>query len=304
MTSPPGAVDPVADPVPIFIVGAGRVGSALAALLSRASRPPSGLWSYTKSGADRARAVTGLECSHGAFPASIAEARVLILSVRDTALPLVAGALLDGGLLRCAQVVLHCGGSAPARVALSPIADLVATGTLHPLVAVADPEQAVRLLPNGYFAIEGEERARAAAHDLVDLIGARTFEIEAEAMTLYHAAAVLASNHAVALWHEAQLLLQQAGLDPQLARSSLTCLLRSTLENVESLGLPEALTGPVRRGDRETIVRHLEALERSAPHLTSLYRACTGAAVRAAKATEGGGQMAVQLQGLLDLIDS
>jgi predicted short-subunit dehydrogenase-like oxidoreductase (DUF2520 family) len=217
-------------------------------------------------------------------------------------LPQVAGALLDGGLLRGARVVLHCGGAVPARVALSPIADLVATGTLHPLVAVADPEQAVRLLPGGFFAIEGEERARTTARDLVTLIGARPFEIEAEAMILYHAAAVLASNHAVALWHEAQLLLQQAGLDPELARAALTGLLRSTLENVEALGLPDALTGPVRRGDRETIVRHLEALDQSAPHLAALYRRCTAAAVRAAMAAEGG-STAVRLQGLLDLVD-
>jgi predicted short-subunit dehydrogenase-like oxidoreductase (DUF2520 family) len=294
----------VLDPDPIFIVGAGRVGSALAALLKRAGRPPVGLWSRTENGAERARSVTGLECGHGAFPASIADARILILAVRDPDVPLVAGALLDGGLLRGARVVFHCGGAVPAREALSPITALKDTGTLHPLVAVANPEQAVRLLPVGFFAIEGEERARATARDLVTLIGARPFEIDAEAMTLYHAAAVLASNHAVALWHDAQLLLQQAGMDPELARAALTSLLRSTLENVEVLGLPDALTGPVRRGDHETVMRHLEALERGAPHLTALYRACTAAATRAARAAERDESVTVQQEGLLDPIDS
>jgi predicted short-subunit dehydrogenase-like oxidoreductase (DUF2520 family) len=267
----------------LYIVGAGRVGTALSALLHRAGLPLAGIWSRSPEGARRATELSGIDCSHGPFPAQIARADTVILAVRDPVVPTVAGALLDAGLLRAAKVVLHCGGMQPAALALSPLSSVYALGTLHPLVAVVHPRQAVRLIPEGYCAVEGDERALQRAEELVEAMGARSFRLNRADMALYHAAAVLASNHAVALWDGALNLLSQTGLDRERGAMAMMTLLRSTLENVQKQGLPDALTGPVRRGDVETVKRHLTVLQERAPRLARLYRSCTAAAVTTAR---------------------
>jgi predicted short-subunit dehydrogenase-like oxidoreductase (DUF2520 family) len=214
----------------------------------------------------------------------------------------VAGALLDGGLLRGAEVVLHCGGGRAAGEALSALSGVVACGTLHPLVAVAGGEQAVRLIPRAYFAVEGDSEARLGAEAIAAAIGARTFELRGGAMTLYHAAAVIASNHPVALWHGALGLLRQAGIDDEVALEAMMALVRSAVENVASQGLPDALTGPVRRGDSASVLRHLEELTRHAPHLLDSYRACSVAAVATARRTRDGAVHEALLDALLEAL--
>jgi predicted short-subunit dehydrogenase-like oxidoreductase (DUF2520 family) len=272
---------------PIFIVGGGRVGIALGALLRGAGLPLIGLWTRSAESAARATEMVGVQCFHGAFPEQVGRARVLVLAVQDPVVPAVAGALLDGGLLREARVVFHCGGGQPASEALAPLADVASLGTLHPLVAVADPRQAMHALPAATFGVEGEPDARKTAHRLAAIIGASSFDLAAEEMGLYHAAAVIASNHPVALWNAALDLLVEAGLRRETARAALNALIRSTVGNVETLGLPEALTGPVRRGDRVTVQRHLDVLQARAPRLVPLYRACTEAAQDAVESIGG-----------------
>ena len=262
------------------------MGSALAVLLDRAGGDVLGLWSRSRERAEAARALGGPACHHGAFPDCIGRARTVVLAIHDPAVPVVAGALLDGGLLRSANTVLHCGGARAAREALAPLSghDRFGLGTFHPLVAVADPAHALRHLATAHFAVEGDARARSVSRALAAGLGAKTFELAAEAMTLYHAAAVLASNHPVAIWHAAVGLLEEAGVEP--AGEALVGLLRSTVDNVEQLGLPAALTGPVRRADAPTVSRHLTELSRRAPKLVPLYRSGTLAAVDTARAAD------------------
>jgi len=269
------------DLTPVAVVGAGRVGAALAALLARRGVEIVGLWSRSEAGAAAASALVGQPCAHGPFPAAIGRAALVVLAVRDAVLPAVAGALLDGGLLRSARVVLHCGGARPAAEALAPLAGCgAARGTLHPLLAVADAARGATLLGDAFFAVEGDPAARDTARALVRDIGARHFELDGAQMTGYHAAAVLASNHPVALWAAAAELLGQAGVPPEMAPRALATLARSVVDNVERLGPAAALTGPVQRGDLDTVRRHLDLLEERDPTLAALYRVCSLATLR------------------------
>ena len=280
------------------MVGAGRVGAALAGVLARRGVELVGLWSRSESGAALASALVGRSCAHGPFPAEIGRAPLVILAVRDAVVPAVAGALLDGGLLRSARVVLHCGGGRPAAEALAPLAGCgAARGTLHPLLAVADAARAATSLGSAFFAVEGDPAARVAAQGLVREIGARSFELDAKQMTGYHAAAVLASNHPVALWAAAAELLGQAGVPQEVAPQALAALARSVLDNLERLGPPAALTGPVQRGDLDTVRRHLELLEERDPALAALYRACSLATLRIA---DPGDEALAAIRGLLE----
>ena len=269
----------------VYVVGAGRVGTAMARLLAPGENPRLiGLWSLTEEEAQAATELVGVPCAHGPFPADIARAEWVVISVTDPAVASVAGALLDAGLLRTGscRVVLHCGGFRPAAEALKCLVGHLPVGTLHPLLSVASPEQAARMLPQAHMGLEGDPEAVEAGRSIARALGASTFNLpQGEGMGLYHAAAVMASNHAVALWDGSRRLMEQAGIPGDQVMGILTPLLRSTVENVPTLGLPQALTGPVRRGDVETVARQAALLRRRAPDLWRLYLAGTRAAVAA-----------------------
>jgi predicted short-subunit dehydrogenase-like oxidoreductase (DUF2520 family) len=287
---------------PVFIVGAGRVGTALARVFRECGLPVEGLWSRSERSAARAAELTGVRGHHGAFPRDVASAEIVFLAVTDPAVPAVAAALLEEGLLRSARVAFHCGGGRPAARALGCLSSPISRGTFHPLLAIASAGQAGQHFPGATVAIEGEDVARATARQIGSAIGAVCVELAADRMSLYHAAAVMASNHSVALWSEAATLLQAAGLTPEAALAGLVPLLRSTVENFATLGGPAALTGPVSRGDVSSIRGHLDALAHAAPGALSAYRSGTAAAVRAARAL-GDPELGPALDEILSLLD-
>ena len=263
-----------AEPTPVvFIMGAGVVGTALAARLVRAGLPVIGLHGRQVDLSDAARAISGVVASTGDIPDIIAESDVVIISVRDERVPEVARRLADEHRLRPDQILLHTSGANPARTILSPAVPYVrAVGTLHPLVSFADPRVAIEGMNDVAFGIEGDEPARAMAKRIVRALGARGVFLEAENLALYHAGAVMASNYVVAMADTAQTLLVRAGVPPDQALPVLIPLLNSVVQNLARLGLPGALTGPVERGDVSSVERHLKTLEARAPELLPLYR--------------------------------
>jgi predicted short-subunit dehydrogenase-like oxidoreductase (DUF2520 family) len=132
-------------------------------------------------------------------------------------------------------------------------------------------------------------------------LGLRPLRIAREDRALYHLAAVLASNHVVALMDAAVEALAATGLPPEEALASLLPLLGGTRSALAEEGLPGALTGPVLRGDLGTLERHLEALERLDPGSARLYRSLSGRALRLARqAGELDDQSVRRIEGLLE----
>ena len=283
-----------AEPTPsVFIMGAGVVGTALAARLVRASVPVIGLHGRQVELSDLARAISGVVASTGDIPDIICESDVVIISVRDERVPEVAERLAKEKRLRSNQILLHTSGANPARTILAPALPFVrAVGTLHPLVSFADPRVAIETLKDVAFGVEGDEPARAMAKRIVRMLGARAVFLEAENLALYHAGAVMASNYVVAMADTAQTLLVRAGVPPDQALPVLIPLLNSVVQNLARLGLPGALTGPVERGDVSSVERHLKTLEARAPELLPLYRLVGRDVLRLAR--EKGAMDAVQ----------
>jgi len=214
----------------IAVIGQGAMGRALGVALRRAG-------------------VEVLEVrAREAWP-DVSGANLLVLAVRDDVLVDLASRLAP--LVARGAVVLHCSGALPAREALAPLADRAAVGTLHPLVSVADGAE-FRGVP---FAVEGE-----GARDLALLLGGVPFEVAPEAMPLYHAAAVIAANYVVTLLDVAVRLATEAGLPEPAAREALGRLAAGAVANVRRLGTAEALTGPIARGDKGVVARHLASL--------------------------------------------
>jgi predicted short-subunit dehydrogenase-like oxidoreductase (DUF2520 family) len=262
------------EPTPsVFIMGAGVVGTALAARLVRAGIPVIGLHGRQVELTDAARAISGVVGSTGEIPAIMSESDIVIVSVRDERIREVVDRLVGEKRLRPGQVLLHTSGAnAAANVLASARPHVRAVGTLHPLVSFADPRVAVEHMSEIAFGIEGDEPARAYAKRLVRALGARAVFLDAANLPLYHAGAVLASNYVVALADMAQRLFVSAGVPQEQALPALIPLLSSVVQNLAQVGLPGALTGPVERGDVSSVEQHLRTLEARAPELLELYR--------------------------------
>jgi predicted short-subunit dehydrogenase-like oxidoreductase (DUF2520 family) len=185
---------------------------------------------------------------------------VLILAVPDDALAEVAFDLTRGSAAPPGCAALHLSGALSTDV-LAPLhAAGYAVGSMHPMMAVADPWLAGDRLLGAAFAITGEPAAVAAARRVAFALGGLPLVIAAAQRPLYHAAAVMASNYVVALTGAAVRLLGEAGVEGDDALRALIPLLRGTLDNIEQLGLPASLTGPIARGDADTVRLHLARL--------------------------------------------
>ncbi len=186
----------------------------------------------------------------------IPHADEILVAVKDNAISEVAE------LLVAAQpeppVVLHCAGALPATEAFGHVLDRCkGAALLHPLRALSGAESS---LEGTVFGIEGDAVGRVVAATWVALLRGTPLSLDAQQLGRYHAAAVLVANHALGLVDAARALLVQAGLPVDVAVHALGRLLASSAENVVQRGLPEALTGPIARGDLRVVERHLQEL--------------------------------------------
>jgi len=241
----------------VAIVGAGRMGTGLALALARAGTEVR-LTSRRALTAPAPLRVTTFP--EGPDAAWLAPAGVVILAVTDDRIHEVAQRLWDARAVGVAHTVLHCSGVL-GQEALAPLVpSRAALGSLHPLQTISEPAVAPDRFKGAWAAVEGSAAAMERAEDLARRVGLKPFRITAKAKALYHAGAVFASNYLVVVEAVAQRLLRHAGLSDDDAWAALSPLVRGTVTNVLAADPRAALTGPVARGDTETILRHLDVL--------------------------------------------
>jgi predicted short-subunit dehydrogenase-like oxidoreductase (DUF2520 family) len=262
------------DPTPVvFIMGAGVVGTALAARLVRAGVPVAGLHGRQVELSDAASAISGVLASSGEIPDILNSSDVVIISVRDERIKEVVDRLVREKRLGKNQILLHTSGAnASGDILAAARPHVKALGTLHPLVSFADPRLAVEGMRTVAFGIEGDPTAVRVAGKLVALMGARSVTLDSKNLALYHAGAVMVSNYVVALADLGRSLLIEAGVPADQALPALIPLMTSVVQNLAQVGLPGALTGPVERGDVSSVERHLEILNKRAPQTVDLYK--------------------------------
>jgi len=187
--------------------------------------------------------------------------------VPDDSVADVAGALT----WNTGKSAVHCSGACSLELLASAETQGASVGAFHPLQSFAGLEQALKNLPGSAFAIEASDTALEETLDSIARdLGGRPFVVTGE-KALYHASAVIACNFLVTLLDASSSLWEAFGLAGDQGLKALLPLVRGTIENVETIGLPDALTGPIARGDVGTVDRHLAALRRSAPELVDLY---------------------------------
>jgi len=264
----------------IAIVGCGRVGTNLARYLHQAGYPIAGLASRSPSSAQRAAALSGNGPWGQIDPPLTAGADVVFITTPDDAIAAVCAQLAGTGCLAPDAVVLHCSGSQPSTILE---AGGRPTGSLHPLQSVAAVELAPNPFQGAMMAVEGVPTALTLAKTLAADLGGTAFGIRTEAKTLYHAAAVVASNYLVTLMDMALSLLATAGIESDRAFDVIAPLVAGTLANIRARGAVEALTGPVARGDAGTVDEHLRAMTALSGQWLPLYRALGLATVDVAR---------------------
>jgi predicted short-subunit dehydrogenase-like oxidoreductase (DUF2520 family) len=136
-------------------------------------------------------------------------------------------------------------------------------GSIHPLVSVSDAILGAKHFRDVFFSVEGDDAAVEKAKELVEILGGKSFSVETKYKTLYHASAVTACGHLVAVIDVALEMLQKCNLSEESAREILLPLIKSTVENLEQQTTPKALTGTFARADGETLRRQIAVLSQS-----------------------------------------
>lgn len=246
---------------PIMIIGPGRMGLTLAG-------------AFHDSGTFREVVVAGRHPSHPDVPTWDERWRyvfgverptpgtlAVLLAVPEAEVPEVAHALAALGPAPDGCAVFHLSGALPTDV-LEPLYHAgYVVGALHPLLAVSDPAVGRASVGDAWFSVTGAPDAVSLARVLVTAVGSRLITVPAARRSTYHAAAVLSSTMMLPLLARGVELMQRAGVDGDAGLAALVPLVRSTLDSIESDGVPEALRGPITRGDVDTVALHLRALD-------------------------------------------
>jgi predicted short-subunit dehydrogenase-like oxidoreductase (DUF2520 family) len=243
----------------VAIVGAGRVGGAIAIALAKAGYTITAAWSRSRAGRQRAHNLLGVPVLE---PIEVAAAgEVIFVSVPDDAIADVAKQIAPG--LRKGALVVHTSGGASLEALVAARQAGARTGSIHPLQTVPDAERGAEALIGAAVAITSEQSDRPALMRLARAWGGRPFSIEDDAKRIYHAAAVFASNYIVSSVWAATVLFESIGI--RNAPDLLGPLVRASVENVLTRGGAKAITGPVARGDVELVRRHVKALRDADP---------------------------------------
>lgn len=271
------------DDVSIGFVGAGVLGSGLALALSAAGWRVNAIASRTYASAERAASLND-GCAALETAQQVADACDLVfITTPDSAISEVSRTVH----WRQDQGVTHCCGAASTELLDAAAHAGAAVGAMHPFqtfAAIDSPEQAAERLRGVTFAISGTDWLEAFLPSLAQSLGGRGIEIPGDLRPLYHASAVLSCGYLATLLDAAVGLWTSMGFTEEDGVRAAVPLARATIEAIERQGPTNAVTGPVVRGDADTVAAHLELLSQHAAHLLPLYRQLTEASLPLARA--------------------
>ena len=255
----------------VGVVGAGRVGAVLGAALRQAGYRIEAV--AGESDASRLRVQTLLPGVRIDKPSAVARScDVLLLTVPDDMLRNVASVLTASGAIHPGQLVVHTSG----RHGVTVLAEAAAVGArvvaMHPAMTFTGTDVDLPRLQGCMFGVTAAEGEREATEQLVTDLGGRSMWVPEDKRTLYHASLAHGANHLVTLVSQALEMLAAAGADSadQLPADTLRPLLTAALDNALLQG-DTALTGPIVRGDANTVRAHLAELAATAPHALPSY---------------------------------
>lgn len=281
----------------IGIVGAGHAGLALGVAFSRAGWPVSAVASRDPENRARFTRLVPAARPVERTMQLVDDVDLIFLTVPDDAIPrVVADTRLYAG-----QGIVHTSGALPAAVLAPAVGAGATSGSFHPLVAFADLDRSLAALNGATVALEGDESLLVILGQLASDIGAQPVRLPPGGKPAYHAAAVLAAGGFIGLLDAIAELGRGAGLDEAGSLAIFAPLIRQSLENAEKMGIRDALTGPLLRGDIGTVRGHLDAMARLAPGAIELYSAAARREIALAESRGAlTGERAAELRSILE----
>ena len=245
----------------VNIIGAGHLGKTIGHLLVRHR--------LVKIGAICNRSETSSKnaikfIGQGKYCPSISElppADITFITTPDDLISATCKELSGNPSIKRGGIVLHCSGSLTSDALISIREKGCYVASAHPMRSFAKPELSVEQYSGTYCAVEGDKEALPNIRYLFNSIGSTTYEIDKMKKSSYHAAGVFASNYLVTLAQQALSCMREAGVENEMSMHVITNIMRGTVSNLEKTLSPEqSLTGPIKRGDISTIIKHIESL--------------------------------------------
>ncbi len=255
----------------ISIIGVGRMGGALALALSEKKYRIENLIARSSENARKIIAAINQKTRFSTLEeiANI-DSEIILICTQDAEIAATAALLPEK--IKNGAAVFHTSGALSSEILAKVRENGNETGSIHPLVSISDSFLGANRFENAYFAVEGTSESCRIAESLVVDLGGKPFSIDTKYKTLYHAAAVTACGHLVAVVETAIEMLAGCGLENREAQRILLPLIESTIENLRTQTPAEALTGTFARADDETFAKHTEIISRrTAPDILEIY---------------------------------
>lgn len=255
----------------IAIIGAGKVGTAMGYLLREHGYCIVGVASRTIDSAKKAIDFIGEGEASNNLKNTAKKAEIVFITTSDGAIKGVCKKVASEGGFHRGSIVFHMSGALPSKV-LSSARDAGARiASIHPLQSLADVREAVTSLPGSYFCVEGDKEAVSVAKEIVAALKGKEITLHVDKKPLYHAGAAVVSNYLVATIGFGLELYEAAGINRKDSINALMPLIKGTIKNIEAVGIPSALTGPISRGDAGIVECHLKAISKERQGMVRLY---------------------------------
>jgi predicted short-subunit dehydrogenase-like oxidoreductase (DUF2520 family) len=252
------------------LYGCGKAGLSVALALKAAGWKVFGCDSRTEK--SRELGSQWLACPAINIPADLPPGIPIMVGVPEGALAEADYRIADNDRHIAGRIVFHLSGALPSRTLNLCRLSGAKVGSLHPLMILPDPLTGARNLKTATFAIEGREEAVSLLKKMAAAVSGKMFILSVRGKTLYHIAAVTASNHLISLLAESEDLLMRTGVPEEESLKAFQSLVEATVKNFFSEGPVQALTGPIERGEVQMIGSHLHALGKT-PASRDLYKA-------------------------------
>lgn len=269
----------------IGIIGAGKLGCSLASALFGKGYSVEGIYSKSAESQEYLCRKLGRGFENNLLK-TVRQSDIIFVTVPDSQIRAVADNIAEKA--ECSDIrkkfFFHMSGALTSNELDSIGQKGGYIGSLHPIQTFAGRDAGWEVFNSVYFGFEGCNEIKNKADDLVGALKGYMFSIKKEDKPVYHAAACILSNYTVTLSSVAGSLLSSIGIDSKTGTRALMSLLENTLKNIKNSGGPEALTGPVSRGDINVVEGHIKALGKTDTTVIKLYKALGSATVEVALA--------------------
>ncbi len=254
----------------IAILGMGKVGTAVGYLLRSAGYRITAIASRSIKSAEKAVKCTGGKI-YASFTDAASQADCIFITTADDAIAAVCEKIAGERGVGVGKKLVHMSGAGGLDLLESASKAGAHVSSIHPIQSFVSVEGAVKNIPGSTFGVTAEEEIRDWAVQIVRDLGGVPFFLSDADKPLYHAAACMASNYLVVLMYMVEEVYKSVGLNRESAIKAFWPLVTGTIDNIENRGTVQSLTGPISRGDIETVKIHIEAFRDRLPEFLDVY---------------------------------